>query len=238
MTDKRIAVVTGANRGIGLEVCRQLAKRGVRVILTSRSESQGQAACDQLKTEGLDVRFHRLDVMAPDSIERLRQAIEHDHDRLDILVNNAGIFLDTAASEASSVLAADLTVIRQTMETNVYGPLRLCQAVAPIMARRDYGRIVNLSSGLGQLCDMTGNYPAYRLSKASLNAVTRLVAGALAQTNVLVNAVCPGWVRTAMGGSDAERSVEEGADTVVWLALLPDGGPTGGLFRDREPIPW
>ncbi len=128
--------------------------------------------------------------------------------------------------------------MRQTMETNVYGPYLLCQALVPLMKKNNYGRIVNISSGLGQLNDMGGGYPAYRMSKTAINVITRILAAELAGTNILVNSMCPGWVKTRMGGEGATRSVEEGADTAVWLSTLPDGGPTGKIFRDRKEVPW
>lgn len=131
-----------------------------------------------------------------------------------------------------------LDILDATLKTNFYGPLLLCQAFVPLMKRNKYGRIVNVSSGLGQLDSLGSGYPAYELSKAALNALTLSMARELRGTNVLINAMCPGWVRTDMGGWHAPRSVEEGADTVVWLATLPDGGPQGGFFRDRQPIPW
>jgi NAD(P)-dependent dehydrogenase (short-subunit alcohol dehydrogenase family) len=230
----RVAVVTGANRGIGFEVCRQLAGRGIHVILTSRDEGKGTAACQKLKGHGLDVRYHQLDVTDAASIHRLETFIQEEYGRLDILINNAGVGLDDQAS----VFKMRLDILDATLRTNFYGPLLLCQAFVPLMKRNKYGRIVNVSSGLGQLDSLGSGYPAYELSKAALNALTLSMARELRGTNVLVNAMCPGWVRTDMGGWHAPRSVEEGADTVVWLATLPDGGPQGGFFRDRQPIPW
>jgi NAD(P)-dependent dehydrogenase (short-subunit alcohol dehydrogenase family) len=233
-TERKIAVVTGANRGIGFEISRQLAQRGIYVILTSRDEAKGRAACQRLEGEGLDVAYHQLDVTDPASVRRLGDFVRDSYGRLDVLVNNAGILID----EQNSPLNVDLDVVRRTMETNVYGPLSLCQALLPLMERHDYGRIVNVSSGMGQLSDMGGGYLAYRMSKTALNALTRILAAELQGTEVLVNSMCPGWVRTDMGGPSASRSVEEGADTAVWLATLPGGGPQGGFFRDRQPIPW
>lgn len=234
--DKRIAVVTGTNRGIGFEISRQLAKHEVHVLMTARNEEKGAVACLALQEEeGLDVRFHQLDVTDRQSIARLAAFVDKEYGRLDILVNNAGVMLDPKGSKA---LASDVKTYRDTMEVNVYGPLMLCQALVPLMRKRGYGRIVNMASGLGQLADMGTGTPAYRVSKTALNVLTRMLAQELQGTNILVNSVCPGWVRTDMGGPDAPRTVAEGADTAVWLALLPDGGPTGGFFRDRQPIPW
>lgn len=229
----RIAVVTGANRGLGLETCRQLADLGLTVILTSRDPHKGEAAAESLRGAGRDVRYHPLDVTDPDSIQRLAGFIEREFGRLDVLVNNAGVFLDPLDT---SVLHADLDIVRRSMETNLYGPLLLCQALVPLMQGR--GRIVNLSSGMGQLSEMNGCCPGYRFSKTALNALTRSLADELRDTQIKINSLCPGWVRTDMGGANATRPVEEGADTIVWLATLPDDGPSGGFFRDRRPIPW
>jgi NAD(P)-dependent dehydrogenase (short-subunit alcohol dehydrogenase family) len=232
----KVALVTGANRGIGFETCRQLGGLGVRVILTARDPAKGRAAADKLRGEGLDIVFQLLDVTDHDRIRQLAKHIENAFGRLDALVNNAGILPDPQVG--SSGLDADLARVRAAMETNVYGPLLLAQAFIPLMTGQRYGRIVNVSSGMGQLSDMNGGYPAYRLSKVALNAVTRILAAELADTNVKVNSVCPGWVRTGMGGPTAPRTPAEGADTIVWLATLPDDGPSGGFFRDRQPIPW
>lgn len=229
----RVAVVTGANRGLGLETCRQLADLGLTVILTSRDPHKGEAAAGSLRGAGRDVRYHPLDVTDPDSIQRLAGFIEREFGRLDVLVNNAGVFLDPLDT---SVLHADLDIVRRSMETNLYGPLLLCQALVPLMQGR--GRIVNLSSGMGQLSEMNGCCPGYRFSKTALNALTRSLADELRDTQIKINSLCPGWVRTDMGGANATRPVEEGADTIVWLATLPDDGPSGGFFRDRRPIPW
>jgi NAD(P)-dependent dehydrogenase (short-subunit alcohol dehydrogenase family) len=232
--NQQIALVTGANRGIGFEACRQLAQRGVQVILTSRDVAKGQAAVDRLAAEGLTAIYHQLDVSDPESIARIRDFVEKSFGRLDILVNNAAIYID----ERHSLLALDYDILRATMETNTYGPLLLTQAFAPLMRRHGYGRIVNLSSGIGELSDLGSSWPAYRLSKIMLNIQTRIFAGELEGSNILINAMCPGWVRTDMGGPDAELSVEQGADTAVWLALLPDDGPQGGYFRNRQRLDW
>ncbi|MBI5460847.1 MAG: SDR family oxidoreductase [Gammaproteobacteria bacterium] len=235
----KIAVVTGANRGLGLETCRQLARLGLTVVLTSRDPHKGETAAASLRDAGLDVRYHPLDVTDPQSIRRLANHVEAEFGRLDVLVNNAGVFLDpldAPDADAASVFRADLETVRRSMDTNVYGPLLLCQALVPLMQGR--GRIVNLSSGMGQLSDMNGCCPGYRFSKVALNALTRMLADELQATRIKVNSVCPGWVRTDMGGPNANRPVEEGADTIVWLATLPDDGPSGGFFRDRQAIPW
>jgi NAD(P)-dependent dehydrogenase (short-subunit alcohol dehydrogenase family) len=229
----RIAVVTGANRGIGLEICRQLAQRGIVVVLTSRDEAEGEVARQQLATNGLEVINHQLDVTDKASIQRLADWLRREFGKLDILVNNAGIALDNRG-----ILKVDLETIQTTIETNTYGPLLLCQTLVPLMKRHNYGRIINVSSGMGQLSEMGRETSAYRLSKTALNAVTRMVAAELEGTDILVNSMCPGWVRTDMGGPNADRSVEKGAETAVWLATLPTGGPSGRFFRDQQEIPW
>lgn len=234
---ERVAVVTGANRGIGFETCRQLAKKKFQVILTSRDESKGKASIEQLQQESLDVLYHQLNVTDPESIAQLAKFIREKFGRLDVLVNNAGVYLDPSGEEGS-VFKAKIDTLRATMETNVHGPLMLCQALVPLMKEHNYGRVVNVSSGAGQLSDMHSGYPSYRISKTALNALTRILADELKGTNVLVNSVCPGWVKTDMGGANAPRTPEQGADTIVWLATLPDDGPTGGFFRDRKPIDW
>lgn len=234
---QKVAVVTGGNRGIGFETCRQLAKQGIKVILTSRDEAKGKAAAEKLQAEGLDVISHSLDVTNPDSIEGLAQFIKSNFGRLDILVNNAGVLLDYAESDGS-VFNLKISTLQKTLETNTFAPLLLCQALVPLMKEHNYGRVVNVSSGAGQLHDMSSGYPSYRISKTALNAVTRIVANELKGTNILVNAVCPGWVKTDMGGENAPRSPQQGADTIVWLATLPDDGPTSGFFRDRKLLDW
>jgi NAD(P)-dependent dehydrogenase (short-subunit alcohol dehydrogenase family) len=234
-----IAVISGASRGLGFETCRQLGRRGYRVLLTARDHGKGKAAAAALQDEGLKVEFYPLDVTDAQSVQALTGHLEREVGHLDVLVNNAGVFLDPMPPEdpsASSIFRADIATVRYSMETNAYGPLRLCQALIPLM--RGHGRVVNVSSGMGQLSEMNGCCPGYRFSKASINVLTRILADELRDSRIKVNSVCPGWVRTDMGGPNAERSVEEGADTIVWLATLPDDGPSGGFFRDRKPIPW
>jgi NAD(P)-dependent dehydrogenase (short-subunit alcohol dehydrogenase family) len=229
-----VALVTGANRGMGLETCRALAQRGYQVILTSRDQQLGQQATQPFVQQGLSVTFFALDVTNEGSIQHLQRVLEERFGGVDVLVNNAAIYPD----KGRSVLEVEPETFRATMETNFYGPLLLCQAWVPGMITRGYGRVVNVSSRAGQLSAMGDFAPAYSASKAALNALTRMVADAARGSNVLVNAVDPGWVRTRMGGPAASRSVEQGTDTIVWLATLPDGGPTGGFFHDRQPIPW
>ncbi len=231
----RIAVVTGGNKGIGFEICRQLARKGVNVVLTARDAGMGLAATERLQAQGLNVIFHPLDVTDAAGVRRLARYLRLTHRRCDILVNNAGVALDRYST---SVLDTPVQLFRDTLETNVYGPLMLCQELVPLMLREGYGRVVNLSSGMGQLEDMGDGSAAYRMSKTALNALTRMVAAATAKKGILVNALCPGWVRTDMGGRNAARGVEKGAQTAVWLATLPANGPSGGLFRDKKAIAW
>jgi len=232
---ERVAVVTGANRGIGREISRQLARRGNRVVLTARDAEKGEVARAALAAEGLPVAFRPLDVTRPEQAGALARWLDAEYGRLDILVNNAGVLIDPKSARAATV---GVEVARGTMETNVLGPLVVTQALLPLMRKGGYGRIVNLSSTLGQLAGMGAGTPAYRISKTALNALTRTLAAELDGAGVKVNSMSPGWVRTDMGGPSAPRSVEEGADTAVWLATLPDDGPSGGFFQDRKSIAW
>lgn len=237
MAEPRVALVTGANRGIGLEIARQLARRGLKVAIGARDLEKGNAAAATLKSEGLTVSVVRLDVDEEAAARRAVAEVTKAFGACDVLVNNSAVLIDKGGFEGS-LLDLSVETLRKTMETNLVGPLRMIQAVVPGMREKGYGRIVNLSSGAGQLSDMRSGFPAYRMSKAALNALTRITAAELKGTNIKVNAVCPGWVRTDMGGPNADRSVEEGADTPVWLATLPDNGPTSGFFRNRKPISW
>jgi NAD(P)-dependent dehydrogenase (short-subunit alcohol dehydrogenase family) len=238
MAETRVALVTGANRGIGFEIVRQLARLGVLAVIGARKAAKGLEAAEKLRSEGLEVPVVTLDVDNEDSPAAAVAEVQRLYGRCDVLVNNAAILIDGPNQFEASLFDLSSGMVRQTFETNVLGPMRLIQAVGPIMRAQGYGRIVNISSGAGQLTDMGMGYPAYRMSKSALNALTRITAVELANNGVKVNACCPGWVRTDMGGPTATRSVEEGADTPVWLATLPEDGPTGGFFRDRKPIPW
>ena len=238
-TAKRVAVVTGANRGIGFETSRQLAKHGMKVVLTARDEKKGRAAVERLRSEELDVDFLPLDVSDDASVHGFARQIKKGYGRVDVLVNNAGIMIDGkdgGGPDAASVLKAKIETLRRTMEVNVYGALRVTQALLPLMPR-DGARIINVSSGMGQLSEMNGGWPAYRISKTALNALTRIFADELKETGIRINSVCPGWVKTDMGGPNAERTPEKGSETIVWLATEPSV-PTGGFFRDKKPIAW
>lgn len=231
-----IALVTGANRGIGAAIARGLAAQGVHVLLGSREPDAANAVAQEIREAGGTAEILALDVTNPTSVANAFAGIDSSHGRLDILVNNAGIALDHWVP----ALKADMDQVRQTMEVNVYGALACCQAAIPIMRRHAHGRIVNISSELGSLAEMKmAGSLAYRMSKTALNAVTRLVAADLAEdADIHINAACPGWVKTRLGGADAPRTTEEGADTAIWLAMQPAGGPSGELFRDRQPYPW
>jgi NAD(P)-dependent dehydrogenase (short-subunit alcohol dehydrogenase family) len=233
--DNKIALVTGANKGIGFEVARELSKiKGITVILCARNKESGINAVSKLKKEGSTVDFFQLDVTDLNRIKELHNYILGKYKKLDILINNAGILLD----DEINGLDVDLKTVRDTMETNFYGPLMLCQTFIPLMKENNYGRIVNFSSGLGSLNDMGGNYLSYRVSKTAINALTRIFSAEVQGSNILINSLSPGWVKTDMGGDSAPRSVEQGAETAVWLALLPDNGPTGKFFQDKKEIKW
>jgi NAD(P)-dependent dehydrogenase (short-subunit alcohol dehydrogenase family) len=232
---RRVALVTGASRGIGFEVCRQLGAAGYAVVLTARDAERGRRATERLVRDGLDARFQPLDVTDPAAARQAAAAVEAELGRLDVLVNNAAIAIDAG----SSLAEVDLGVLRRTLETNLLGALSCCQAFLPMMRRQGSGRIVNVSSGRGSFSRLAAGGPCYRLSKTALNALTVILADELKDTDILVNAMTSGWVRTRMGGLlSAPRSVAEGADTAVWLAMLPDGGPRGKFFRDRAEMPW
>lgn len=235
----RIALVSGANRGLGFETARQLALRGYRVVLAARGLDKAEIAADVLRAEQLDVVAHQLDVTSGESCARLSRL-----GPVDVLVNNAAVMAESdenplaAGVLSRSALDVAPDLLREAFETNTLGAYRVMQALAPGMRERGYGRIVNVSSGLGQLNDMLGGYPAYRVSKAGLNALTRIFASELRDAGVLVNSVCPGWAKTDMGGPQAQLEPDEAVATIVWAATLPDDGPTGGFFRSKQLIPW
>lgn len=260
---QQLAVVTGANRGLGLETCRQLAQRGFQVVLASRDAAQGQAAAERLRSQGLAVRHHPLDVIDPVGVAALADALRREGGRIDALVNNAGVALE----------GFDADVARRTLAVNCFGAMAVTDRLLPLLA--PHGRIVMVSSAMGQtdglppalrdrfldpdltrdgLVELLNGFVrdveagrrlergwpanAYRISKVGLNAFTRILARELVASAVRVNAVSPGWVRTALGGPGATRTVEEGARGIVWAALVGPDGPTGGFFRDGQPIPW
>ena len=241
MTDRRVAVVTGANKGIGLEIARQLAHEGMRVFVGTRDEERGRAAAEKLRAEGLDAQALRLDVTDDASVAAAAARIERDPGRLDVLVNNAGIAIDDGPPSRVS-----LEVLRRTYETNVFGVVRTTQAFLPLLRRSDAGRIVNLSSSLGSLGKNSDpawdfaavKFLAYNSSKTAVNAITIQFAWELRETPIKVNAADPGYVATDMNRHQGVRSVEQGAATPVRLATLPADGPTGRFFNDAGPVPW
>jgi NAD(P)-dependent dehydrogenase (short-subunit alcohol dehydrogenase family) len=237
MPAKRIAIVTGANRGIGRVIAQRLMKEVDFVAAGVRDAAKCEGLTADLRRDGNDenVAAYQLDVNDTHSVRFFVDHLVKQHGAPTILVNNAGVF-----PESSRALVEDTptSLWRQTFETNVFGVVRMCREVVPHMKKLRYGRIVNLSSGMGQMSQMTSGSPAYRVSKAAVNALTITLASELSGTGILVNSMSPGWVRTDMGGPDAPRSPEEAADTAVWLSLLPSSGPTGQFFRDRKPIPW
>jgi NAD(P)-dependent dehydrogenase (short-subunit alcohol dehydrogenase family) len=230
----RVALVTGANRGLGLETSRQLLDRGLRVSMTGRDLGATQRALAGLGETGSAGIAVALDVTDGASIAAAERTIVERLGPVDVLVNNAAVLL----SESDEVLSIPQDAFRRTLETNLLGVIEACRAFVPGMAERGWGRVVNVSSGAGQLSRMSTYAPAYSISKAALNAFTRVLAETYRGRGVLANVVDPGWVRTDMGGPAAPRSVREGAETIVWLATLPDDGPTGGFFRDRRSIAW
>jgi NAD(P)-dependent dehydrogenase (short-subunit alcohol dehydrogenase family) len=246
--EKRIAVITGSSKGLGFEIARQLAKlENIQVIISSRDEAQGLEACSQLKNQGLEVDYLPLNVIDDKSVESFVGALSKQYERVDILVNNAGVNF-TKEPEESSILTAKLETIISSFKVNTLGSLRMCQALIPLMKKHNYGRIVNVSTEMASL-NLIGNdfyhlAPSYRLSKIGLNGVTCLLAKELKGTNILVNNYSPGWIKTDMGGADAPLTTEDGAETAVYLATLPDGGSQGGFFAEMRkfgspfPLPW
>lgn len=238
---ERIAIVTGANRGLGLQTSRELAQRGYQVVLTARDSAKAEAAAAGLREEGLDVRAAVVDVSSDESVDAFARDTLAGLPRVDVLVNNAGAIFEATndrSDEGSAnpfVVSAD-TVLR-SVGTNSLGAYRMLQRVLPLMNQAGYGRVVNVSSGMGALTDMGSGWPAYRISKAALHAVTRLFHNE-AGAGVKVNAVCPGWVRTDMGGSVATRSIPEGTAGIVLAATLPEDGPSGVFMRDGHVIDW
>ncbi|MGI4862483.1 MAG: SDR family oxidoreductase [Janthinobacterium lividum] len=235
-TSKRVALITGANKGLGLEIARQLGQQGIVVVLGAR-QGKADAPAAQLRTQGLDAQAVELDVTNAADIAALPAFFETTFSRLDILVNNAGVQLDTGFDTSPDAL-------RQTYEANVIGPYAITQALLPLLRQSPTGRIVNQSSILGSLATISAGQggswatPGYTSSKAALNMLTVVLAQQLADTSIKVNAAHPGWVKTDLGGPGALLEVSEGARTAVRLALLPADGPTGGYFHEEEMLPW
>ncbi len=233
-SDAAVALVTGANRGIGREVARQLAERGYMVLLSARDPEQAQVAAREVAgSTGGEVIALTLDVADTESIERAAARVKEAPGRLDVLVNNAGVGTDFGVAGTEP----DFDAIQRALETNFFGAYRLTIALLALLRESAHPRIVNVSSGMGGVAEMGGWSPGYRVSKAALNALTRILSTELAGERLLVNSACPGFVKTDMGGPmGAQKPVEEGAAGIVWLATLPDEGPTGGFFRDGKPV--
>ena len=227
---QKIALVTGANKGLGFATAEELAKQGYKVILTSRSD-KGEEKTKELKDQGLDVEFRKLDIQDEKSIQALFDGVKKDFGRLDVLVNNGAILLDRERQ-------ADKKMLLETFETNVVGNYLLIEKFLPLMIANKYGRIVNVSSGMGELTYMSSDFPAYRISKTALNAVTRIFHAQKKIPEVLINSVCPGWVKTDMGSDRAPLTIDQGIKGIVWAATLPEGGPSGDFFRHGEKIEW
>ncbi|MBT3323128.1 MAG: SDR family oxidoreductase [Anaerolineae bacterium] len=226
---KKVVLITGANRGIGLEAARQMKAKNYDVILTSRNADEGERAA-----RDLGVSFHQLDVLSAKSIDALKSHVETEFGHLDALINNAGILID----RNDHILDIPEEKLRKTLDTNTYAPLALTRAFLPMMIAQNYGRIVNVSSVLGQISSFNDYTPAYRLSKLALNGITIMLADAVKGKNILINAVHPGWVKTDMGGAEAPLGLDAGARGLVWAATLPDDGPQGGFFQDGKRMDW
>ena len=231
MSQGKIALVTGGNRGIGKEIARQLSAKGFRVVLTARDSTAGARAASSIKG---DVGFLTVDVADDLSIVQASDTFAKESDRLDVLINNAGIYPD----EGFNILTAPRELLTNTFQTNTFGAIRVIQVFLPFLSRSEQARIINLSSGYGELDGLSSDVPSYCLSKLTLNGATIMLDQALSNRGIAVNAVCPGWVRTDMGGPNASVSVEEGADTAVWLATDAPHSLSGKFFRRRREISW
>jgi NAD(P)-dependent dehydrogenase (short-subunit alcohol dehydrogenase family) len=234
MKTQKTVLITGANRGLGFEAARQLAEKSFHVFLAARHREAGEKAVAALQKDGAKISFVALEVSDPESIKRAAQEVAATVDHLDVLVNNAALLED----EHLSVLEIGAELMQRTLAVNTIGPLLVAQAFYPWLAKSDFGRIINVSSGSGALSEMGTYSPAYSISKTALNAVTVQLANAFKHKGIAVNSVCPGWVRTDMGGHYAPRSVEQGVDTIVWLATEAPKSLTGKFLRDRKVIAW
>lgn len=231
---KNIALITGGNKGIGFELVKQLAEKNFQVILASRNKENGKNAVSSLQKLGIEISLVELDVDNIESIQNAVEYVQHKYGRLDVLINNAAVYLD----ESLKLTEADPAILEKTMRTNLLGPFNLIHSFLPLMKKHNYGRIVNVSSGYGQIDEMDDyGAGAYKLSKLALNGLTRILASEVSG-NIKINAVCPGWVRTDMGGPNAPRSAEEAARSILWLAELEEDGPNGGFSRNGQRISW
>jgi NAD(P)-dependent dehydrogenase (short-subunit alcohol dehydrogenase family) len=235
---KKIAIVTGANRGLGLATSEALVQRGFKVIMAMRNPDKAQKELNALTMKGADVVPMKLDLANEKSINEFAEKIQKEYGFVDVLINNAGILVDSDDGGNTSLFKTKATTIQKTFTTNTLGPFLLTQKIFPMMKQEGYGRIVNVSSGMAQLSEAQKASAAYRISKTALNMVTRLFATETEGADICVNSISPGWVRTDMGGPHADRSLEQGIKGILWAATLPKGGPNGTFTRDGEPIPW
>lgn len=235
---KKIAVITGANRGLGLALSEAMAQRGFKVLMAMRNPDKAQKTLNALTMKGLDVVPMKLDVSQEKSISDFVETIKREYGFVDVLVNNAGILIDSEDGGNSSIFKTKVSTLQKSFVTNTMGPFLLTQKIFPLMKQEGYGRIVNVSSGMAQLSEKQNASASYRLSKTALNMVTNLFASEVQGEDICVNSVSPGWVRTDMGGPNADRSVEQGIKGILWAATLPKGGPNGSFFRDGEALSW
>lgn len=235
MDTQKIALVTGAKRGLGFATSERLAEKGYTVVMVGRGIRDIESASQKLKDKKLNVLAFDCDTTKEKDVAKLAIWIAEKFGKLDVLVNNAGVFPEEMGS--SDVFKTDIALVARTFETNTLGTMMVTNALADLLKKSGDARVVNVSSGMGQLSEMNGSYPAYRLSKTAMNALTRIYAEDFGDS-VKVNSVCPGWVRTEMGGAGADRSIEEGIAGIIWAATLPANGPTGGFFRDGERLDW
>ncbi len=238
---EKIAMVTGANRGLGLGCAEALAAKGFHVVLVGRKAADLEKITAGILSKGGKASFLLADVSKVDEIKKIKAEFEKKFQTLDILINNAGVFwetMDFTKPELMSAQLVDSDLLAKVFENNTLSAYRMIQAFLPMMKKKGSGKIVNVSSGMGQLAEMEGNWPAYRISKTALNAVTKIFAAEVKDTKIKINAVCPGWVKTDMGGPNATRNLDEGVNSILWPALIDDNGPSGGFFRDGKAIPW
>lgn len=238
---EKIAIVTGANRGLGLGCAESLSSQGFHVVLVGRKAAELEKITAELNSKGGKTSFLLADVSKKEDIKRIKSEFERKYFKLDVLINNAGVFWETMDFTKPELVKAELVdsdLVEKVFENNTLSAYRMIQSFLPIMKKNGTGRIVNVSSGMGQLSEMEGNWPAYRISKTALNAVTKIFAAEVKDTKIKINSVCPGWVKTDMGGPNATRSLDEGVNSILWAALIGDNGPSGGFFRDGKEIPW
>ena len=236
---KKVALVTGGTGSIGFAVCKLLSQKGIDVVLSGRNIERVSESLDKLGPEVTNLDGLELDVTSTDSIKRAKNYLIDKYGRIDILINNSAVYLDNRVNGIyPSIFSLPKEMIDSTLNVNVCGPFLLSQAILPEMITHNYGRIVNVSSGMGRFDNLDSNAPLYRISKTALNSLTCIFAHAAGSSDICVNAVCPGWVRSQMGGVNAVRSPEEGAEGIVWAATLPSGSPTGRFFRDSQPLDW